>query len=57
MEISKLRKREEEIKSVITKLKDKYYRQEMSEEDLKNAYSGLLRELAEVEVKLSGKRK
>ena len=52
MEISNLRSREEEIKSVIGKLKDKYYQQELSEEDLKSAYSGLLRELAEIEVKV-----
>ncbi len=52
-ELSDLRKREEEIKSVISKLKDKYYQQELSEEDLKTAYSGLLRELAEVEVRLA----
>lgn len=51
-EISNLKKREEEIKSVIAKLKDNYYQQELSEEDLKDAYSSLLRELAEIEVKL-----
>ena len=51
-EIYNLRRREEEIKSVIGKLKDKYYQQELSEEDLKGAYSELLRELAEIEVKL-----
>ena len=52
MEIANLRRREGEIKSVITRLKDKYYQQELSEEDLKNAFSGLLRELAEIEVRL-----
>jgi len=57
MEISNLRRREEEIKSVITRLKNKYYKQELSEEDLKSAYFGLIRELAEIEVKLSEKRK
>ena len=51
-ELYNLRRREEEIKSVIGKLKDKYYQQELSEEDLKGAYSELLRELAEIEVKL-----
>lgn len=53
MELSNLRRREGEIRSVITKLKDKYYQQELSEEDLKSAYSGLLRELAEIEVRLA----
>ncbi len=52
METSNLKKREEEIKQIIFNLKQKYYQQEMSEEDLKTAYSGLLRELAEIEVKL-----
>lgn len=51
-EISNLRRRETVIKAVITKLKDKYYQQELSEDDLKSAYSGLLRELAEIEVRL-----
>lgn len=54
-EISRLKKREEEINSIISKLKDKYYQQELSEADLKSAYSDLLRELAEIEVKLTPK--
>ena len=53
MEISRLKKREEEINSVISRLKDKYYQQGLSEEDLKASYSDLLRELAEIEVKLA----
>lgn len=57
MEFSSLRKREGEIKDVVAKLKDKYYQQELSEEELKSAYSGLLRELAEIEVKLSNNKK
>jgi NADH:ubiquinone oxidoreductase subunit K len=52
-EIAGLRKREDDINAIIAKLKDKYYQQELSEEDLKNSYSDLLRELAEIEVKLS----
>ena len=54
-EVSRLQKREFEIKSIIARLKDKYYQQELSEEDLKTAYSGLLRELAEIEVRLNSK--
>lgn len=57
MEISDLKRREMEIKSVIGKLKEKYYKKELSEEELKSVYSNLLEELAEVEVKLSEKRK
>ncbi|MBI2543115.1 MAG: hypothetical protein HYW24_02940 [Candidatus Aenigmarchaeota archaeon] len=53
LDVSHLKKREEEIKSVIAKLKENYYQQELSEEDLKKAYSQLLRELAEIEVKLN----
>ncbi|MBI2547394.1 MAG: hypothetical protein HYW23_03025 [Candidatus Aenigmarchaeota archaeon] len=54
-EVSSLKKRQEEIKSIISKLKDKYYQQELSEEDLKSAYSELLKELAEIEVKMDSK--
>ncbi|MBI2005247.1 MAG: hypothetical protein HYS80_00605 [Candidatus Aenigmarchaeota archaeon] len=57
MEMSKLRKREEEIKSIIAKLKDKYYQQELSEKNLEGAYSALLKELAEIEVRLTRGRK
>ena len=56
-EFSRLKKREEDIKSVISKLKEKYYQQELSEEALKAAYSELLKELAEIEVKLAGQSK
>ena len=52
-EVSRMKKREEEINSIITTLKDKYYQQGLNDEDLKKAYSGLLQELAEIEVKLS----
>jgi hypothetical protein len=50
-----LRKRQEEIKSIITVLKDKYYQQEVSEEELKPIYAQLLKELAEIEVRLKEK--
>ena len=53
IEMTNLRKREEQIKEVIARLKDKYYQQELSEEDLKSAYSSLLRELAEIEVRIT----
>lgn len=51
-EISRLRNREQEIKSMIKEVKRKYYRRELSEEDLKTVYSNLLKELTEIEVKI-----
>lgn len=56
-EMSVLKKREENIKSVISKLKEKYYQQELSEEDLKTTYSELLKELAEIEVEVADQSK
>lgn len=56
-EIYNLKKQEKEVKSVIANLKEKYYKQELSEEELKYVYSSLLKELAEIEVKLGEKRK
>ncbi len=57
MEISNLKRREREINSVIAKVKERYYKQELSEEELKSIHSNLLKELAEIEVKLSERRK
>ena len=58
MEISNLKRRHEEIETIIRKLKDKYYKQEISEKQLEEAYSSLLKEMTEIEVKLSqAKRK
>lgn len=57
VEMRNLRRREVEINSVIADLKERYYRKELSEEDLKAIYSNLLKELAEIQVKLSKKRK
>lgn len=50
--IIKLKRKYEEIKLVISKLKNKYYRQEISEDDLRRSHADLLRELTELEVKL-----
>jgi len=47
-----LRLRYNELNSVIKNLKDKYYKQEISEEDLKSVHSGLIKELSELEVKM-----
>ena len=51
-ETRRLKKREDEINSIIKNLKEKYYQQDLSEDELKTAFSGLLTELAEIEVKL-----
>jgi len=55
IQISDLRKRHEEVKSIIKNMKDKYYKQEISEEDLKTVNTKLMEELAEIEVKLEEK--
>jgi len=47
--------RYEEVKSMISNLKEKYYKQEISEEDLRFTHASLLKELAELEVKLKKK--
>lgn len=52
IEVANFRKRYEELIKIISNLKKKYYRQEISEEDLRAVYSSLLKELAELEVKL-----
>jgi hypothetical protein len=51
-QISDLKKRYNEIQNVITNLKEKYYKQEISEDDLKSVHSEMLKELAELEVKM-----
>lgn len=56
-EIRNLKRREKEINSIITKLKEKYYQKELSEEDLKVLYSNLMKELSEIDVRLTEKRK
>jgi len=50
--IRDMKGRYEELKAVISNLKEKYYKQEISEEDLKYTHTSLLKELAELEVKL-----
>lgn len=52
LQIVDLKKRHDEIKAVIGSLKDKYYKQEISEEDLRAVHSSLLKELTELEVKM-----
>lgn len=55
-EFSSLRNRQNEIKSVMQNLKNKYFRREIDEEQLKKLYSDLVKELAEIEVKMTKKK-
>jgi uncharacterized membrane protein len=54
VQMADLKKRHEEVSAIIKNLKEKYYKQEISEEDLKSVNASLMRELAEIEVKLEG---
>jgi uncharacterized membrane protein len=54
--VKDIKSRYEEVKAIISNLKEKYYKQEISEEDLKSTNASLLRELAELEVKLKKKK-
>ncbi len=56
-EMTALRQRYDEVKDMISTLKRRYYEQKISEEDLRSVHSSLLRELAELEVKLKRKSK
>lgn len=55
VQMGDLKKRQEEVLAIIKNLREKYYQQEISEEDLKSINVSLMRELAEIEVKLEGK--
>jgi hypothetical protein len=57
IQVADLRKRHDEVKSIIKNMKEKYYRQEITEDDLKSINAGLVKELAEIEVMLEGKKK
>jgi hypothetical protein len=50
-----LGRKSKEIREVMSYLKEKYYKQELSAEELKSLYSELLKELAETEVKMKNK--
>jgi energy-converting hydrogenase Eha subunit E len=52
IEMETLRKRRNEIQSMITSLKDKYYQLEISEDELRSVHTSLLKELAEIDVRL-----
>ena len=51
-----MKRKSKEIKEVMNYLKNKYYKQEISAEELKSLYSELMKELAETEVKMKRKR-
>lgn len=56
IEARSLKRKSKEIKAVISFLKNKYYKQELSAEELKSLYAQLLKELAETEVKMRRKK-
>lgn len=51
-EITNLKRRRLEIKDIMDYLKERYYKKEISEEDLRKLYSDLVEQLAEIEVKI-----
>lgn len=55
-EFKYLRNRQKEIKSIMKNLKTKYFKREIDEEQLRKLYSELIKELAEIEVKMKKKR-
>lgn len=54
--VGDMKKRYEEVKAIIGNLKEKYYKSEISEEELRTAHVSLLKELAELEVKMKKKK-
>jgi hypothetical protein len=56
VQIADLRRRQDEILKIIESLKKRYYKQEISEEDLKSVNTQLIKELTEIEVKLKEKK-
>jgi len=59
IELGMLKSRQLEIKDIMDYLKERYYRKEISEEDLRKLYADLVGQLAEIEVKIKrlGKEK
>lgn len=51
-EINFLKKRQKEITMVMKKLRHRYFRKEISEEQLRKMYADFIKELTEIEVKL-----
>lgn len=51
-EIYTLQRRQKEILEILKKLKGRYFRKEISEEELKKMYADFIKELTEIEVKL-----
>lgn len=52
-EVNRLSKRENEIKLIMKKLREKYFKREIPEDDLKKMHADLIKELTEIEVRLS----
>jgi uncharacterized membrane protein len=55
VEKASLERRTEEIKAVLDNLRQKYFKKELSEEDMRKMNAELERELAEIEVRLKEK--
>jgi hypothetical protein len=51
-DIELLQRRHKEIKAVMDRLQKKYFAHELDEKELKRLYAGLVKELAEIEVKM-----
>ena len=51
-ELSILRDREDHIKKIMKKLRDKYFARELEEDELKKMHADLVKEMAEIEVRL-----
>lgn len=56
-ELMNLRKRQEEIKAIMEKLKEKFMRGHIKEEEAQRMFSSLYKELAEIEVEMEKKNK
>ena len=57
LELGILKKRQVEIKDIMQYLKERYYKKELSEEELRKLYADLIHQSAEIEVKIKGLRK
>ncbi len=52
LELGRLKRKQLEIKDIMEYLKERYFKKEISEEDLRRLYADLVQNLAEIEVKI-----
>ena len=52
LEIGVLKRRKMEIQDIMNYLKERYYKKELSESELRKLYANMVEQLAEIEVKL-----